>query len=137
MSIYVPNGAELKALEEIRTGLLQGGTLRLFISNHTPVEGDTASTYNAIEASFGGYAALTLNGWITSFTNASNIAETDETLRTFTATGAGLPETVYGVYYLDPAGALAYAELNPGGGVLIAAAGQTFSYFPVYTLQTG
>lgn len=123
-------------LEEIRAGLLTGGSLRLFKSNHTPVQGDNAATYTAIEATFGGYAPITTNSWGAVFTNTSNEAETDETLRTFLATGAGLPETIFGVFLLSSAGALLYAELDPAGGTVLSAAGQAFSYLPKFTLKT-
>ena len=134
--IYVPNASEQTCLDLIRVNRLQGGTLRLFIANHVPVQGDAAATYAAIEASFGGYAAIVTNGWGAVFNNGSNVAETDEGLRTFTATGAGLPTTVYGVYFLDAAGLLVFAELDPGGGVLLSVAGDTYSYLPLFQLQT-
>lgn len=136
MAVYVPNGSEVAFLEKLRTQLLQGGTLHLYTSNYTPAQGDTAATYAAIEATFGGYAAITCNAWGVAYLNGSNLAETDETLRTFVANGSGLPQTVYGVYYLDAGGGLLFAELNPTGGVTLSAAGQSFSYLPVLTLQT-
>jgi hypothetical protein len=132
LALVVPDVAEVTLLEAIRTGLLQGGTLRLFASNHTPISTDTLSTYSAIQASFGGYAGIACSSWGASSTNAANEAETDETVRTFTATGSGLPQTIYGAYYVDANGALAYAELFQSA-VVLSAAGQTVNFQPRFT----
>src|SRR4051812_4810617 len=110
-ALVVPNIAEVTILESVRAELLDGGSLRLFVSNHTPVAADVLATYTAIEAAFGGYAAITCSSWGAAYLNASNEGETDETVRTFTATGTGLPVTVYGAFYVDSNGALMYAEL--------------------------
>jgi hypothetical protein len=61
MALLVPREGDVQLL----TDLLSGGTLetwslRLFNSNITPSETDTASTYTAHEATFSGYAAKTL-----------------------------------------------------------------------------
>lgn len=132
MALVVPNVAENTLLDAIRTELLQGGTLHLFASNHTPVAADVLATYTAIESAFGGYAAITCNSWGAVAQNASAEAETDETVRTFTATGAGLPETAYGAYYVDSNGALAYAELFQTP-VVLSVAGHTVNFQPRFT----
>lgn len=134
--VYVPNGSEKLLLQDIIDNILQGATLHAFVANHTPVAADTAATYNAIEAAFGGYAAITLNLWSAAFTNVSDVAQTIEAVRTWTTTGAGLPTTVFGIYVLDSGGQLVYAELNPAGGVTLTAAAQIFSYIPIFTLRT-
>lgn len=133
---YVPNVAENTMLKNIVDNLLQGGTLHLFKSNHTPVAGDTLSTYTAIEATFGGYAAITVSSWSVPATNGSGQSETDAAIQTWVTTGSGLPETVYGVFYEDVNGDLSYAELFPTGGLVLSTAGLPISYLPVFTLVT-
>lgn len=133
---YVPNVAEVSLLQGIIDFLLEGGTLHLFKTNHTPVAGDTLATYTAIEAAFGGYAAKTLTGWTAAATNGSGQAETQNSIQTWITTGAGLPETIYGVFVEDVNGDLAYAELFPTGGLVLSAAGLPISYLPVFTLET-
>lgn len=136
MSNYFPNAAEVLCLQAVIDNELDNATLHLFKSNHANNQADTAATYNAIECTFGGYAAITLNSWSAAATNAGNKAETSETIRTFTATGAGLPESIYGVYILDSGGDLVFAELLDSGAFTLNAAGQVFNYLPVVTLFT-
>jgi len=136
MANYVPNIAEQLLLDVLIAEELDSAELRLFVANHTPVAGDVAATYLAIEAAFGGYAPQTLNSWTPAAINAGGAAETEETVRTFLATGAGLPETVFGVFVLDLAGDLVYADKFATGGITLAAAGQTVSYLPKFTLST-
>lgn len=132
MSLVVPNVSELELLEAIRANELDGGDLRLFTGSHVPAASDTLSTYTAIEPSFGGYAAITCSSWGAVFTNGDGEAETDETVRTFTATGSGLPVTVTGVFYVNPSGDLLYAERFQSS-VTVTNAGDTVSYLPVFT----
>lgn len=133
MSVIVPRPSTLAFLNAVIAALLNGASLCLYNTNHTPTPTDTASTFNAIEATFGGYARITLNSWSAAFLNASNAAETDELVRVFTATGAGLPQSIFGVYVLDAGGNLLYAELIPTGPVVLSAAGQHFAYQAVFT----
>jgi hypothetical protein len=132
---YFSDGAEVDLLQELIDEEFNGSTLRLFTSNHTPVQGDTLATYTAIEAAFGGYAAITLNSWGAAFTNAAHTAESDEVVRVFTATGAGLPVTIYGCFIKLNDGTLGYADLFQTP-VTLAAAGQTVAYQAVITLET-
>jgi hypothetical protein len=122
-------------LDAVRVNLLQSGHLRLYTTNHAPDLEDTLATYTAIEAAFGGYASILCNAWAAAALNASDDAETDEIVRVFTATGAGLPVTVYGVFYVDVNGALAYAELFQNS-VTLNIAGNTVAYQPVFTARS-
>lgn len=136
MSLLVPTDSQLIFLDDIRTaGKLLNATLHLYIANHTPVIGDVLADYTAIEAAFGGYSPQTITNWAAAIT-ASAKAKTIAGNYTFTATGAGLPVTVYGVYVLSATGELLYAELNPTGGITLSSAGHTVSYQPVFTLTT-
>jgi hypothetical protein len=117
------------------TNCLDGGTLHAYTSNHAPANGDTLATYTALEAAFGGYAPITCSAWGAAYLNAANVAESDETVRVWTASGSGLPVTVYGVFYKDVNGNLMYAELFQTP-VPLSAAGQTVAYQPVFTGQS-
>ena len=135
MSLKLPDVSCLSSLELTRLNELQGGHLRLFVSNHAPVSGDVLATYTAIEAAFGGYASQTVNDWGAAAA-VGGVATVTAGVYTFTATGAGLPTTVYGYFYTDVNGALAHAELFATGGVTLSAAGHTVSVVPKRTRKS-
>lgn len=135
MTVKVGNAAELIFLTDLIANTLNGTKLKLFQNNHTPVDADVLSDYT--ECTFTGYAAITLNSWSAAFTNVGNKAETDETLRTFTAGTIGTSNNVYGYYVTDAAGThLLFAELASGGPYAINTTGQTFSVQPKFTLNS-
>lgn len=137
MALLIPTASQLSLLDALTaSGSLNGATLHLYTSNHTPVLADVLATYTAIEASFGGYSAQTITPWGAAATVSAKAKSVAPTF-TFTATGAGLPVTVYGVYVLTSGGLLIFAELNPTGGVTLSSAGHSFSYQPNFTLTTG
>ena len=75
-------------------------TLKLFATDVTPADTDTAATYT--EATGGGYAAktLTMGSWTVSI--ASNIAQSAYAEQTWTFTGALTTNpTIYGYYIVD------------------------------------
>lgn len=84
--------------------------LKLFVSNTTPAEGDTAATYT--EAAGGGYADKTLaqTDWTVSTSSGTTSATQAE--QTFTFTGALTTNTdIYGYYVVSPTGSvLLWAE---------------------------
>jgi hypothetical protein len=136
MADFLPD-ASLQSVLDAATGVggkLHSATLHLFVTNHANNAADTAATYNAIEATAGGYASQTITDWGAS-TIASNIATSTAGVYTFTFTGSGLPFTIYGAYVLDAATGLIYADLVATGGVTITAAGQTYSYRPRFTMK--
>lgn len=82
--------------------------LRLFSNNITPAETDTAATYT--EASFTGYAAITLNGasWTVNEGAPSNATYARQQ---FTSTAGSQSASVYGAYMTRAtSGRLAIAE---------------------------
>lgn len=137
MANYFPDGSLVEELDDLKTNKYNGAELCAFVSNHTPVHGDVAATYTAIEATFGGYSRITLNSWSAAYVNASLEAQIDEAVRTWTATGSGLPQTIYGIFILSAGGTLLYVELNPTGGVTLSAAGHSFPYTPKRTHKRG
>lgn len=107
MALVVPNGAEIIALKALvnHTAQNENLVLRLFKSNTTPGETDTAATYT--EADFTGYSAVTLTGssWVVTG-NPITYAK-----QTFTSSAGSQSQAIYG-YYLTRAtgGELVYSE---------------------------
>jgi hypothetical protein len=61
MALLVPREGDVQLLTDLLGGgTLENWSLRLFNSNITPAETDSASTYTAHETAFSGYAAKTL-----------------------------------------------------------------------------
>ena len=107
--------------------------LRLYISDTTPAETDTAATYT--EATFTGYAAITLTpaNWV-----ITEGAPGDATYpqQTFTSSANQTPQTVYG-YYLTrvTSGRIAWAERFPSGPYVIANNGDNVKVTLKFTLD--
>ena len=98
MTILVPNVGENIALSYLvgKTTVVRDLIYRLFATNITPAETDTAGTYT--EAAGGGYASKTLTGASWTITNG---APTDASYaqQTWTFTGALTTNpTIYGYY---------------------------------------
>lgn len=97
--------------------------LKLFISNTTPAVGDTAATYT--EATFPGYAAVTLTGASWGAASARSIAYAQQT---FTCSGVST-DNVYGyylvgatsttLYWAERDGAAPFAVRLPGDAVKV------------------
>lgn len=69
MALMVPREGDVQLLNDLLAGgSLENWSLRLFNSNITPAETDTAATYTAHETAFTGYAAKTLTRTIGSST---------------------------------------------------------------------
>lgn len=106
MPLLVPNGAELRMLGNIvNLTTPENLVLRLFTSNTTPAETDTAASYT--EASGNGYSALTLTGasWTTvaskaGTVNTSGTAVTSVSGDNFTGIVAGMAITINAVAYV-------------------------------------
>lgn len=109
MAAKIPNVALTASLEQIRTHLLEGSTLRLFEGATVPAAGDTLSTYTAIETAFGGYSAQTLSGWSSSALNG-NTAYTNSPFGTFSPSASPGSHTITGYFLVDAAGQLHMAE---------------------------
>ena len=129
MALVVVNNGESIALQLLTNKLAtpENLILRLFTSNTTPAETDTAATYT--EATGNGYAAITLTGasWTVSGTTQIAYAE-----QTFTFTGA--LGNVYGYYMTRATSAyLIYAERFTGAPFNIANNGDQIKVTPVIT----
>ena len=131
MALLFPNNGEGDALQYlVNRAAPENLVLRLYTSNTTPAEADTAGTYT--EATGFGYAALTLTGasWGAPSEGApSSIAYAQQT---FTFTGA--LGNVYG-YYMTRAtsGRIAYSERFADGPYNIVNNGDQIKITPTIT----
>lgn len=110
MTLVVPEVGEVIALKAFLNALAgQDQTLKLFATNVTPSETDTAGTYT--EAAGGGYAAKSLTGTSWSFTSATpSFAQYAQQTYTFTGALTTNP-TIYGYFAVQAtAGTLLWAE---------------------------
>jgi hypothetical protein len=134
MSLVIPYTELVSQLQAVITSNLSSDTLCLFTGSHTPALGDGTIQYIGSEPAFGGYIRQPMTAWTAAALNSSSIATTTGQVFSWTATAGPYPVTVTGVFALDSSGALAFAELFPGGPVTITANGQSFSYQPTVTL---
>lgn len=132
MTLLVPNNGEGDLLSfGLNKSTPENVVLRLFQNNITPAETDTAATYT--EATFTGYAALTLTGasWTV---NEGAPTEAVYAQQTFTGTGAAMNQNQYG-YYLTrvTSGRIAWAERFSDGPYLINNNGDNIKVTPRIT----
>lgn len=133
MSLVVCNNGESVALQYlVNKATPENLVLRLFSSNTTPAETDTAGTYT--ESSFTGYSAITLTG--ASWGAPSEGAPTSITYgsqQTFTCSGAS-SDTIYG-YYMTRATSLdlILAERDAAAPFSITTSGETIKITPAIT----
>ena len=114
MPLLVPNVGEVVLLTNtLNGGTLENWTLKLFKSNTTPAEGDTAGTYT--EADFTGYSAKTLtrsvggSTWATP-TTSGGTTSSSYAAQTFTSSDA-TSQTIYGYFIVGATtGTLILAE---------------------------
>lgn len=130
MALLVPNNGEGDALEAfVNRASATNLILRLYSSNTTPAETDTAGTYTEFSAT--GYAAITLTGgsWGAPSEGApSSIAFAQQT---FTMTGAG---DAYGYYMTrTTSGRIALAERFTSAPFSIPSGGGTIKITPQIT----
>jgi hypothetical protein len=125
MALVVCDGGELVALKALvnHTAQATNLTLKLFKSNTTPANTDTAATYT--EADFTGYSAATLTGasWVVTG-NPVTYAE-----QSFTSSAGSQNQPVYG-YYIVAGAALIYAERFTDGPYTIVNNGDVIKVTP-------
>lgn len=132
MTMVIPNNGEGDALEYfVNRAAPQNLVLRLFQNNITPAETDVAATYT--EATFTGYAAITLTGasWGAPTEGApSSIAFAQQT---FTST-AVQSQSIYGWYMTRvTSGRIAAAERDASAPFTIAQNGDEIKITPTIT----
>ncbi len=134
MALLLPNNGEGDALAAIvGKAAAENLVLHLYTSNTTPSETDTTATYT--EATFTGYAAITLtaSSWTVTEGAPSNAAYPQQT---FTSSADQAPQSVYGYYFTRvTSGRLAWAERFPSGPYVIANNGDNVKVTPNFTLD--
>lgn len=129
MALVVCNNGESIALQYlVNKASPENLILRLFKSNTTPSETDTAGTFT--EATFTGYSAITLTGssWSAPVTGAPT-SITYGSQQTFTASAGGQSDNIYGYYmtrattgdlvWAERDGAAPFAIVNNGDNIKI------------------
>lgn len=131
MALLVANVGEDKFLANIVNKTApENLVLKLFKSNTTPAEGDTAVTYT--EADFTGYSSVTLTGasWTISNPTASYAQQT------FTSSAGSQNQPVYGYYLVGASdGVLRWAERFTDGPYTIVNDGDQIKVTPRITLD--
>jgi hypothetical protein len=127
MALLVPITGENIALEAlVNKTAPQNLVLRLFSSNTTPADSDTAATYT--EATFTGYSAITLTGASWGAASNGTIAYAQQT---FTSTADAQNQNIYGYYVTQTtSGVLVYAERFTDGPYNIANNGDNIKVTP-------
>lgn len=135
MALVVLDQGSLILLNQLISNLFNVElTLCLFQNDHTPTEGDDNSDY--VEADFDGYLAVGVDSWTPPYLNGANKAETDEINRTFTQTGTGVTNDIYGYYVKNSAGDIIWAERDPSAPVAMDAIGKTYTVFLRFTVNS-
>lgn len=132
MALVHPNEGAQEALRRWLNYSATGDVkLHLFKSNTTPGETDTVATYT--EATFTGYAAVTLTGASWTVTNADP-ASASYAKQTFTSSAGSQNENVYGYYVTNSGGTiLMWAERFSDGPYNVVNNGDKIEVTPVFT----
>jgi hypothetical protein len=129
-TLLVPDVGEAQLLKfALGVDASENQTLKLFCSNTTPAEGDTAGTYT--EASGGGYAAKTLTKTSWSVATASGTTEGSYAEQTYTFTGALTTNPdIYGYFVISATGGILLWAERAGATFTPAANGDTYKVTP-------
>ena len=134
MTLLVPNTGEGRILNNMVNKVApQDLSLKLFKSNTTPAEGDTAGTYT--EADFTGYtdADLVAGNWTITEGAPSNATAAQQT---FTSSADQSTQSIYGYYLVQTSsGILMWAERFSDGPYAIANNGDAIKVTAIITLD--
>lgn len=127
MALNVPDEGENRILELIvNKTAAQNLVLKLFKNNITPSDTDTAATYT--EATFPGYAAITLPG--ASWNNGGSGAISYGAQQTFTCSGSATDD-IYGYYLVQSSsGILMWVERDAAAPAAIRNSGDAIKLTP-------
>ena len=130
MTINVPDVGENLILEAlVNKTSPQDLVLKLFQNDVTPSDTDTAATYT--EATFSGYAALTLTGATWGAASGGSIAYP---MQTFTSDAAQTLQNIYGYYMVQAtSGKLVLAERFTNGPYAVTNQGDKIDLTPTIT----
>ena len=127
MALNFPDAGENLALEMITNKTApQNLSLRLYKNNITPSDTDVAGTYT--EATFPGYAAITLTGASWNAAAAGTIAYSAQ--QTFTCSGTSTDD-IYGYYVTQvSSGTLLYSERDGSAPFAVRVSGDAVKITP-------
>jgi len=109
MSAVQVKNALIKAMTEIKTAILDGGSMRLYQNDYTPTAATTLA--DLTEADFTGYAAVTLTTWSGVYLTAAGYAAVNSPLASFRPVAPfTVGNQIYGIFIRDVAGALVLAQ---------------------------
>jgi len=98
----------------------------LFTNDYTPT--DASAFADFVFATAGGLGPQLIPPFGAGYLNGSNQGQVDAAALTWTTTGPGLPQTVYGYAVLDQTdNVVIFSARAPGGGFTFTAAGQSYS----------
>ena len=128
MPLNFPDVGENIALEAlVNKTAAQNLVLKLYSNNITPSDTDVAGTYT--EATFAGYASITLAG--ASWNAAASGSISYGSQQTFTRSSTGAPENIYGYYVVQLAsGILVYSERDGAAPFAVTNAGDAINITP-------
>jgi hypothetical protein len=104
MNIVVPKSALLLIAADLKTNFLDGSKLWLYQNDYTP--NPNTALADLIVADYAGFAAKTIAAWGTAFVDVNGEVISLAPLETFTCTGGGMTNTIYGCYLTDATGAI-------------------------------
>lgn len=127
MALNVPDVGENAILEMIVNKTApQNPVLKLYKNNITPSDTDTDATYT--EATFGGYAAITLTG--ASWSNAASGSISFGSQQTFTC-NASATDDIYGYYVVQASsGILLWSERDASAPFAVRNSGDAVKITP-------
>jgi len=122
--------------EALANLIAEWGTLTIHLFSNNVTVSDTTVIANLTECTFGGYAAQTIGPWTAPASDGGNGAYTQAPLVTWTPTGSGLPQNVYGYYVTDAGGNLRWAQNDPNAPVVLSNTSQTYGVVPYFDVKS-
>lgn len=131
MTLVVPNvGENLMLAHALNKTAPEDLTLKLYKSNTTPGETDTASTYT--EADFTGYSSVSLTGTNWTITNG-NPTSAAYSQQTFQSSANQTPQTIYGYFVVGASSGTLYWAERFSSSQVIQNNNDTIKVTPVFT----
>lgn len=134
MTLLVPDNGEGDALSAIvNLAAATNPILKLYQSNTTPSETDTAGTYT--EATFTGYSSVTLTGASWTVTQGAP-SHADYAQQIFTSSAGSQNQSIYGYFVVRAtSGRIAWSERFSDGPYVIVNSGDQIKVTPIITLD--
>jgi hypothetical protein len=111
--LLTPDVGLVELVNELRAEWGNSLQIGLYVAAHTPIRTDDLVTYQAIEASYPGYARQFVQAWGPAIIDGAGRAGTRADFVTWDNPAGGAPEWVYGYFVLTQTGKLLWAEPDP------------------------